>query len=232
MEILKRLMGRPSIEHQPDDSTAEDAGVESPDWVVTSTPDYVSDAAQASILRDPRFWAGFFGFTLGDEETDLVEATFGITSEEAVSWWNQLSGWYDGVLDDTDGDLERPKTLQLPFGEDRGLDIEIHAGSIYYRVRSADQVENLAAIGPHESTPGLPWADIRRLAVQADRGTQTRPAVSAAAALLLMAPLTRPIPDRAPTDDIDGDLTAALEETGTTLPGRAKALAEVWRTRG
>jgi hypothetical protein len=228
--LVGLFRGSSPARHEAIDFVGDAMETDRGDWIVTSTPAYLSDEVQSALLHDPRFWAGFLNWTWeGDDERDVIERTLGAGDDAVIPWWNELSGWHQGIFDESDGDLEHPKTIRLPFHAGRQLDIEIHAGSIYYRLRSENGVEDLGVLGPHESMPGLPWHEVRTLASAAERGADTqRGPISFSAALLLMAPLARHLPEDARLDEVEGDLARAFNALEALQPGRGAALAAAW----
>ena len=63
------------------------------------------------------FWINYFGccYPNGyDESNDISvsELMEELYTEEVGNWWEQFTGYYEGVLDESDGYLDNPTTLE------------------------------------------------------------------------------------------------------------------------
>lgn len=121
-----------------------------------------------STLRfhNKNFWIGFFCsayLNTADEETDssiydiLDEA--GIVNKEAINWWEEFCGYYEGVLDETDGYLEEPAALEVSISSMETLKIEFHPGDIIYYLNN----EEIASLGPHFRLQVMPYKKIEEI---------------------------------------------------------------------
>lgn len=137
------------------------------------------------VLATPQFWfmwLSTFG-PIGDPiEEYLLSKAFGVGSAEASEWWDQFTGWYEGVLDDEDGHVDDPATVSLKTARGLRVKAEIHPGDIYFHLQY-DSIDVLIGnIGPHWSLPFLSYAEASLLAGSVDNGD---PAAKARAFLFL-----------------------------------------------
>jgi hypothetical protein len=194
-----------------------------------ATPDYLASDETVALLADSRFWSAFFNVAFIWQKDaldgDLVEAAIGVNDATVLPWWEQLSGYYDGIFDDSDGDLERPKTIRVPLAGGDQIDIEIHAGALRYRTRRGLRVMQIAEISGHWSLPGLSWAEIRGMASAVSPGS----GVPSATALLLFLPLAHPFPAHASLDAVQVDVERSIRDLGIAQPEGAATLAAAWR---
>lgn len=109
------------------------------------------------------FWISYFGICYPngyDEQEDisvseLMEAFY---TEEAGSWWEDFTGYYDGVLDESDGYLDEPATLEEPL-PGKTLKIEFHPGDILYFFNG----EPIGSTGPHWKLKTIPYKELEQL---------------------------------------------------------------------
>ena len=64
---------------------------------------------------------------------------------ETGKWWETFTGYYESVLDESDGYLEEPVTLNEALSQDKILKIEFHPGDILYFIND----EEIGSTGPH-----------------------------------------------------------------------------------
>lgn len=110
------------------------------------------------------FWINYFGtcFPNGyDEEEDVSasELMQELYTEETEIWWDTFTGYYDGVLDENDGYLENPTTLETTLPGGKTLRIEFHPGDILYFIND----EQIGSIGPHWKLQTIPYCDVEQL---------------------------------------------------------------------
>lgn len=84
---------------------------------------------------------------------------YGLYTEEIGSWWERFTGYYDGVLDESDGYLENPTTLEVPLAKDRVLKIEFHPGDILYFIND----KLIGSTGSHWKLQTVPYEEMKRL---------------------------------------------------------------------
>ncbi|MBE6752777.1 MAG: hypothetical protein E7559_00235 [Ruminococcaceae bacterium] len=82
------------------------------------------------------FWAGFTASafpTALDEETDMTAAEILSETDLAdMGWWDEFTGYYDGVMDDADGYVDDPNCFECALTDTQTLKIEFHPGDIVY----------------------------------------------------------------------------------------------------
>lgn len=110
------------------------------------------------------FWISYFGcsyLNLYDEAEDISvsELMERLCTEEVCEWWKKFTGWYDGVLDESDGYLDAPVFLETPLPRNRTLRIEFHPGDTLYFI---DGVE-IGSTGPHWKLRTVPYRDLEEL---------------------------------------------------------------------
>lgn len=108
-----------------------------------------------------KFWPAFFAGSYPngyDEELDMsVEE---IVSELAdPDWWDEFTGYYDGVFEECDGYLDEPRTMEFEPVADQKLTIEFHPGDIVYYVNG----EVLGSTGPHWKLQVIPFEELQKL---------------------------------------------------------------------
>lgn len=167
-------------------------------------------------LRGQRaFWYSYFTLGFGalgpsfDEE--VLAACFGVSDAAALAWWNDFTGWYDGVLDEADGAVDEPGLAEVVLAGGDRLVVEAHPGDVYLHRRSTSgSSDRLANFGPHWFLPGWSLAGALRLAA------------SSGAAFLLLAPLVV-----LKTDDACREATVAFADAAVRGAGVHDAAAAV-----
>ena len=104
------------------------------------------------------FWINYFGccYPNGyDESNDISvsELMEELCIEEVGNWWEQFTGYYEGVLDESDGYLENPTTLEEELLPGKILKIEFHPGDILYFING----EQVGSTGPHYELQRIPY---------------------------------------------------------------------------
>ena len=110
------------------------------------------------------FWINYFGccYPNGyDEEEDVStsELMQELYTEEVGSWWENFTGYYEGVLDESDGYLDDPTTLEETLLQDKILKIEFHPGDILYFIND----EQIGSTGPHWELQTIPYKEVEQL---------------------------------------------------------------------
>ena len=93
------------------------------------------------------------------EDISVSELMYELCTEEIGSWWERFTGYYAGVLDESDGYLEEPTTLEVLLAKDRVLKIEFHPGDILYFIND----ELIGSTGPHWKLQTVPYEEVKRL---------------------------------------------------------------------
>ena len=110
------------------------------------------------------FWINYFGccYPNGYDESndisvsELMEELF---TEEVGNWWEQFTGYYEGVLDESDGYLDNPTTLEEELLPGKILKIEFHPGDILYFIND----EQIGSTGPHYELQTIPYEKVEQL---------------------------------------------------------------------
>jgi hypothetical protein len=124
---------------------------------------------ETKILSNPNFWFCYLVSSFGQIgeslETDFVGKIFNINEENTIEWWNSFTGYYEGIFDETDGEVENPNAISIEFQNQVNLVIEFHAGDTYYSLEnlSSKQIANLGSIGGHWILPMLRWIEVLSL---------------------------------------------------------------------
>lgn len=86
------------------------------------------------------FWSGFIASsfpTALDEKTDMsLSEIIEENSLADVEWWNHFTGYYDGILDKSDGYSDNPKTFTCNLTPTQILKIEFHPCDIVYYINN------------------------------------------------------------------------------------------------
>ena len=199
------------------------------DELLDVSPDYLPGPEVAALLRDAQFWSAFLNLAFMPQASELdgaliAEAT-GLDDAKGLAWWNELSGYYEGVFQESDGYVERPRTLRVRFEAGRQLEIQFHPGAIIYEMRGRDGVaESLAELSGNWVLPGLTWSEAELLASAAQR----HGGVPHAAAILLLLPLGYPY-EQADLTKIEEMVGTSIAELGFAPADGAPRLAAAWR---
>lgn len=110
------------------------------------------------------FWINYFGccYPNGyDESKDISvsELMEELYTEEAKNWWEQFTGYYEGVLTETDGYLVHPTTLEEQLLPDKKLKMEFHPGDILYFINN----KPIGSTGPHWELQTIPYKKVKPL---------------------------------------------------------------------
>lgn len=121
------------------------------------------------ISSDPHFWYGYLSWAMGQLgpslEPKVLSDCFGVEESAAIEWWNEFTGWYDGVLDESGGEVDRPGLVEVALDGGECLVVEAHPGDVYvYRRRPSEEAQDtLANFGPHWFIPDWSLAGLERL---------------------------------------------------------------------
>ena len=95
------------------------------------------------------FWGGFFASsfpTAFDEASDQTLSELMVEHNLAdCGWWDRFVGYYEGILDESDGYVEHPKTFCTDLTPSVSLKVEFHPGDTRYIVNGKE----IASTGPH-----------------------------------------------------------------------------------
>lgn len=113
------------------------------------------------------FWVNYFGCSYPnayDEEEDVSvsELMQENCTEESRKWWDAFTGYYDGILDESDGYLDEPSTLEMSLSQERTLKIQFHPGDTLYYINE----EKIGSTGPHWELQTVPYEEIRQISEQ------------------------------------------------------------------
>jgi len=124
------------------------------------------------VLRDRRFWAALYAGAFGQvgeppDEADVCHL-LGVGEEDVQDWYNEFTGWYPGILDESDGCSDDPATVEVTLANGVELRVEVHPGDVFWFLRGPDADEAmLANVGPHFELPGLRWQEAAAMAAAA-----------------------------------------------------------------
>ena len=109
------------------------------------------------------FWIYYFGccYPNGyDEEQDISvsELMEELYTEKIGNWWEKFTGYYEGVLDENDGYVDNPTTLEEALSG-KILKIEFHPGDILYFIND----EQIGCTGPHWELKTIPYKEVAHL---------------------------------------------------------------------
>lgn len=106
------------------------------------------------------FWKCFVASsfpTAMDEKTDL--SLVELIEENGladIEWWNDFTGYYDGVFDEADGCVDEPAALICRLSAEHMLKVEFHPGDIIYYVND----KQIACTGPDYRIHVFPFSDL------------------------------------------------------------------------
>lgn len=100
-------------------------------------------------FSNKEFWRGFITTsfpTALDEESDMSLTE--IIEENNLAnhkWWDDFTGYYDGILDETDGYLDDPKMFLCNLTPTEVLKVEFHPSDTVYFINNKE----IACTGAH-----------------------------------------------------------------------------------
>ena len=110
------------------------------------------------------FWSGFIASsfpTALDEKTDMsLSEIIEENSLADVKWWNHFTGYYDGILDKSDGYSDNPKTFTCNLTSTQILKIEFHLCDIVYYINN----NQIGCTGAEYHIFIFPFADLLKYA--------------------------------------------------------------------
>lgn len=111
-------------------------------------------------FSNQKFWTGFIATsfpTALDESSDMSLTE--IIEENSLAdckWWDDFTGYYEGILEETDGYLEEPQTFVCNLTPSDSLKIEFHPGDTVYFINNKE----IACTGPHYQIQIFSFADL------------------------------------------------------------------------
>lgn len=119
-------------------------------------------------FNNKNFWISFFSVSYPnavDEETDFtlydILDNEDLSNKEVMDWWEDFTGYYEGVLEETDGYLEEPTTLEFLIDETENLKIEFHPGDIIYYINN----KKIGSTGPHFELQAMSYQRIEQISI-------------------------------------------------------------------
>lgn len=115
---------------------------------------------QDLAFSNQKFWTGFLATSFPnawDEASDLSLTELLEEHQLAdCAWWDHFTGYYEGILEESDGYLEEPQTFLYELTPVDSLKIEFHPGDTLYFVND----RQIACTGPHSEIQIFPFADL------------------------------------------------------------------------
>lgn len=113
------------------------------------------------------FWQSFFRVewqNAYNEQEDIsvseIMDEYCLELDECLAWWHEFTQYYDGVIEQSDGYLDEPTTLEAALGDGQTLAIEFHPGDTIYFIDGRE----IGCTGPHHiQLQSLPYAYIKSL---------------------------------------------------------------------
>ena len=173
------------------------------------------------VSREPRFWYSYLTIAFGQRgppfDEGVLSGCLGVDDEDAHAWWCQFTGWYDGVIDEADGQVDEPGRLDIPLERGGRLVVEAHPGDVHvHRLGSNDQASGaIANFGPHWWIPEWSLAGVQGLAG------------SNPFAFLVLSPLVR-LGEGEDRGGAEAVFRAAWVRSGLVEPAAADKLAGEW----
>ena len=115
-------------------------------------------------FHNQNFWWYFFkaefpNAYIEDEDLSIDEILEPYEPKDELEWVNAFTQYYDGVIDETDGYLDNPTTLETKISIDKVLKIEFHPGDTIYYINEVEK----GCTGPHWSLQAFPYSEIKNI---------------------------------------------------------------------
>lgn len=179
--------------------------------------------------HEPEFWYTWFSLygQIGDPiERNILESAFGVTEKDASAWWDGFTGWYEGVLDESDGEVDEPGTIRVAFRNNITFRVEAHPGDLYFHLTDGSRKVSVGNIGPHWS---LPFVSLDEAAVLANRRDGAEGKGNAASSgltfMLLAAGIWVSDEDAGQAHDV---FVRFCEQSGVVASRSIESLATAW----
>lgn len=121
-----------------------------------------------TIKNENNFWIFFFLTHFPQSWNENTDQTLSDIMEDSyeidMDWVDNFTGYYEGVMDKSDGCIETPTTLQIELSHKKMLFIEYHPGDIIYYI---DSVE-IGCLGPHYKIQRISWQDFTLFTAKMD----------------------------------------------------------------
>lgn len=121
-----------------------------------------------NIKDNSNFWLLFFACNYPESFDEELEETLSEFLSEKFEFpdefVNSFTGYYDGVLDDSDGYVDEPNTIQLSLDTGKELYIEFHPGDTIFFIDD----EAIGCTGPHQEIHAISWKEFKKNTVQKD----------------------------------------------------------------
>ncbi|WP_315122422.1 Imm19 family immunity protein [uncultured Clostridium sp.] len=121
-----------------------------------------------SIKGNSNFWLLFFACNYPESFNEELEETLSEFLSEKFEFpkefINSFTGYYDGVLDDSDGYVDDPNTLQLSLDTEKKLYIEFHPGDTMFFLDDNE----IGCTGPHYEIHAISWEEFKKHTVKKD----------------------------------------------------------------
>lgn len=112
-----------------------------------------------AVKKQRQFWLYFLGTNFPNgyvEETDESLSEFiDYRYDIDMGWLNEFTGYYEGVLDSSDGYVENPTTLKIGLSTKNNLFIEFHPGDTVYFIDD----DEIGCTGPEYFIHKINWED-------------------------------------------------------------------------
>lgn len=106
------------------------------------------------------FWVGFMATsfpTALEEESDMSLTELMTESGMCdISWWDNFTKYYDGVLEESDGYVDDPEILIYELAPAQTLKIEFHPGDTVYFIND----KPIACTGGHYNIHVIPFKEL------------------------------------------------------------------------
>lgn len=111
-------------------------------------------------FSNKKFWLNFIALsfpTALDRKTDMsLSEIIEETIPTDIEWWDNFTGYYDGILDESDGYIDNPKTFTYNLTSAQILKIEFHPCDIVYYINN----NQIGCTGGEYSIFIFPFADL------------------------------------------------------------------------
>ncbi|MDP4147360.1 MAG: Imm19 family immunity protein [Bacillota bacterium] len=87
---------------------------------------------------------------------EIIEQIFDIDINKTSNWVNNFTGYYEGVMDESDGYLKNPNILAINLAQDIVFKIEFHPGDTIYYFNDIQ----IGCTGPHWQLYCLTWKEL------------------------------------------------------------------------
>lgn len=111
-----------------------------------------------AVKNQRQFWLYFLGTNFPNgyvEETDEYLSEFIDSQYDIMEWSDEFAGYYEGVLDSSDGYVENPTTLKIELSTKNNLFIEFHPGDTIYFIDD----DEIGCTGPEYFIHKINWKD-------------------------------------------------------------------------